>query len=84
MGRLEEFVRSGARLAGRRFEEARVAYRQARSLPRSDGGVRIVCRRYAEKRVVELEEGVPHCFEADHPACQGCLEDVRDGSVETW
>jgi hypothetical protein len=55
-------------------------------LPRdADGNVRLVCRRYAEKRAVAVDEaGRPECFDADHPDCQGCVEDVRDAAVETW
>jgi hypothetical protein len=55
-------------------------------LPRNeDGDARIVCRRYAEKRAVAVDEaGRPECFDPDHPDCQGCVEDVRDGVVETW
>lgn len=55
-------------------------------LPRDDDGdARIVCRRYAEKRAVAVDEaGRPACFDADHPDCKGCVEDVRDGAVETW
>lgn len=55
-------------------------------LPRNENGdARIVCRRYAEKRAVAVDDaGRPACFDADHPDCQGCVEDVRDGRVETW
>lgn len=50
-----------------------------------DGNARIVCRRHAEKRAVPVDaEGRPGCFESDHPDCEGCAEDVRDGYVETW
>jgi hypothetical protein len=87
--RLERFVRTTARKAGRRYAEARRAYRtgrQASDLPRDDdGNVRIVCRREAERRAVPLDDaGRPDCFEAGHPDCEGCLEDVREGVVETW
>jgi len=85
MGRLEQLLRDGARRAGRSLEAARVAYRHGRTLPRSDGEARIVCRRHAEKRQVDIDDaGRPHCYDPDHPACRGCLEDVRDGTVETW
>lgn len=85
MGRLERLLHEGARRAGRTVEEARLAYRRARTLPRSDGGVRIVCRRHADRRVVDLDDaGRPHCFDPEHPACRGCFEDVQDGTVETW
>lgn len=92
-GRLARLVKIKLREAGRRYEEARQAYRQGRDtvapapdLPGDeDGNVRIVCRRYAEKRSVEIDgEGRPSCFDPDHPDCQGCAEDVRDGTVETW
>ena len=83
-----------ARNAGRRYEETVEAYREGRekepdmgdNLPRDEEGrVRIVCRRYAEKRAVSLvEDGVPACYDPDHPACQGCLEDVREDRIETW
>lgn len=47
--------------------------------------MRIVCRRYAEKRAVTLdEEGCPACFDADHPDCEGCVEDLYAGTIETW
>lgn len=83
------FVGRLARTAGRRYAEAVAAYREGRvegDLPRDDAGrIRIVCRRHAEKRAVALDdEGKPACFDADHPACEGCLEDLRDGQVETW
>jgi hypothetical protein len=97
---LEETIRRGIRLAGRRFEETKRAYREGRSggsetveddasgfgLPTDeDGNARIVCRRHGERRSVPVDEsGRPACFEADHPDCEGCLEDVRDGYVETW
>ncbi|QHS18011.1 hypothetical protein GWK26_13075 [haloarchaeon 3A1-DGR] len=51
----------------------------------ADGNARIVCRRYAETRAVPVaEDGTPACFDADHPDCAGCLEDVREGRIETW
>lgn len=81
-------VRRAARSVGRQLEEARREFRTAKStssLPTDDEArVRIVCRRYAEKRAVHLEDGVPECYESGHPACEGCAEDVQDGSVETW
>lgn len=49
------------------------------------GRARLVCRRYAERRAVDLdEEGRPACFRAEHPDCVGCFEDVRAGCIETW
>lgn len=96
-GDLPRFLRKRLRAAGRRYAETRNAFRQghdsivgraesASDLPRDDQDrARIVCRRYAEKRAVVLDEaGRPDCFDADHPDCQGCAEDVRDGTVETW
>jgi len=50
-----------------------------------DGNARIVCRRYAEKRAVAVDEsGQPACFDPTHPDCEGCAEDIRQGVVETW
>ena len=87
--RLERFMRTTFRSAGRRYAEARQAYRAGRvesDLPKDEaGGVRIVCRREADRRAVALDdEGRPDCFEAGHRDCEGCLEDVREGVVETW
>ncbi|MFD1685559.1 DUF7091 family protein [Halobellus litoreus] len=97
--RLERLVRRKFREAGRQYARARDAYRDGRdestdagrdlvpeSLPRDDDGrVRLVCRRHAERRAVAVDdEGYPACFEAGHPDCEGCVEDVRDGIVETW
>ena len=78
-----------ARKAGRRFEETKRAYTEGRvdaDIPKDDQGrARIVCRRYAERRAVKLDDDMkPACYDPDHPACEGCLRDVRDGSVETW
>ncbi|SNZ17393.1 hypothetical protein SAMN06269185_3008 [Natronoarchaeum philippinense] len=87
--RVRRFVSRTLRGAGRQLEEARQAYQEGRttaSLPRDeDGKARIVCRRYAERRSVGLDDhGRPECFDPDHPDCRGCAEDVRDGVVETW
>jgi hypothetical protein len=89
--RLKWLLRSKARSAGRQFEEARRAYRDAKEtarldLPRDDEGrARIVCRRYAERRAVELDADLrPDCFDPDSVDCRGCTEDVREGVVETW
>ena len=93
--------RRAARVAGRKFEavtsgqtleEARESYQEGKAtatrpeLPTTeDGEARIVCRRYAEKRAVAVDEaGRPDCYEASHPDCEGCVADVRDGRVETW
>ena len=92
-GSFDRFLRSTLRSAGRQYEEARRAYREGRDggdadtdLPRDDDGrARIVCRRYAERRAVAVDDsGRPECFDPDHPDCRGCVEDVREGVVETW
>ncbi|MGQ4556707.1 DUF7091 family protein [Halobellus sp. GM3] len=55
------------------------------SIPRDGAGnVRIVCRRDAERRAAAVDDARPACFEAGHPDCEGCVEDLRDGIVETW
>lgn len=98
--RLERFVRSKLRHAGRQYEElrrstdgqlgdAREAYqsaKNARGLPSDEAGrAKIVCRRYAERRAAKLDEEFrPACYEVDHPDCEGCVEDVRAGRIETW
>lgn len=89
--RLESFLRSKIRSAGRQVADAKRAYASARraalaDLPQNDDGkARIVCRRYAERRAVELDtEARPACFDPDHPDCEGCVRDVRDGRIETW
>lgn len=94
--RLARFVRERVRRAGRQYERARRAYAAgkgseatpsaASDLPTDEAGrCRLVCRRYAEKRAVDVDAaGRPACFEADHPDCVGCVEDVREGRIETW
>lgn len=89
--RFERFLRTTLRTAGRRYAEAKRAYGEGRAESRFDlprdgqGRARIVCRRYAERRSVHVdEEGHPECFDRDHPDCRGCAEDVREGFVETW
>jgi hypothetical protein len=89
--RFQRFLRRKFRDAGRLVEESRRAYRKGRNaadaydLPTDAGGARIVCRRHAERRSVAVDpDGRPACFEADHPDCEGCAEDVREGVVETW
>ena len=89
--RIERILRQKLQSAGRQIGEARQAYRRAKraaqaDLPYDDDGTaRIVCRRYAERRNVEIDaEGRPHCFEADHRDCQGCAEDIRADDIETW
>jgi len=88
--RLERFLRTTLRDAGRQFGRARRAYRAGKGarfdLP-TDGEerARIVCRRHAERRTVAVDaDGRPACFDPDHPDCRGCAEDVREGVVETW
>ncbi|MEM4780669.1 MAG: hypothetical protein QXG03_03790 [Halalkalicoccus sp.] len=83
--RLQRLVRSKFRAAGRRYEEARRDYADARDTARGGERVNIVCRRYAEKRSVELDSaGRPECYDADHPDCEGCVEDLQAGTIETW
>ena len=98
--RLERFLRSKFQEAGERyeelrhssgeqFEEAREAYqaaRNARALPTDEADrAKIVCRRFAERRAARLDEAYrPACYEADHPDCEGCVEDVHEGRIETW
>lgn len=89
--RLERFLRSKLRRAGRQAARARDEYEASRAAARwglaSDeaGQARLVCRRHAEQRAVAVDlEGRPACFDPDHPDCQGCAEDVREGRIETW
>lgn len=91
-GRISRFLRRRARTAGRRYEEARQAYQQAQvavlgdGIPVDDAGRgHIVCRRYAERRAVHIDtDSRPSCFEADHPDCEGCREDILRERIETW
>ena len=86
--RLHRFVRTRLQNAGRQYEEARQAFIEARREALEDETertARIVCRRYAERRVVGIDRtGRPSCFEPDHHDCEGCVEDVRAGRIETW
>lgn len=98
--RLERFLRGKLEDAGRQYEqvrastrvqlsEARTAYEMAKhahSIPTdNEDRSRIVCRRYAERRAVTLDEEFrPACYEANHPDCEGCVEDIRFGRIETW
>ena len=88
--RLSRFLKTKLQDAGRQYEEARKAFTEARvsaetDLPTENGKARIVCRRYAERRAVRLDsDSRPFCFEDGHPDCEGCVEDIRDGTVETW
>lgn len=89
--RLARFLRVKLRGAGRQYERAQTEFRMARSqaaadLPTDDQGrARLVCRRHAERRAVRVDEQLrPECFEAGHPDCEGCVEDIRAEQVETW
>lgn len=89
--RLARLLRTKLRSAGRQYEEAKRAYEEGRSTGASDlptdeaGRARIVCRRYAEKRAVTFDAADrPDCYESDHPDCEGCVEDIREGVVEIW
>lgn len=85
MDRLQRVMRLAARRAGAGYEEARRAYLAGRAYHLSAESARIVCRRYAERREVTVDdEGRPECYDSDHPACRGCVEDIRNGCVETW
>jgi hypothetical protein len=90
-GRFARALRATLRSAGRQLAEARAAYSDAKrsalaDLPQDhDGKARLVCRRHADQRAVRLDDqGRPACYDATHPDCQGCAEDVKDGTVETW
>ncbi len=88
--RLSQFLRTKIQDAGRQYEEARKAFEAAKTsaeseLPTTDGKARLVCRRHAEKRAVRLDtESRPECFEPGHTDCEGCVEDIREGCIETW
>jgi len=69
--------------------DAKDAFSNARgagSLPTDDDGrVRLVCRRYEERRLAPLDDkGRPTCYEAGNADCESCVEAVTDGDVETW
>lgn len=77
--------------ANQQMNEAKEAYRNAQDtvladLPQDEHGrAKIVCRRHVERRAVRLDkEGRPACFDAEHPACEGCVEDIRERTIETW
>lgn len=86
--RLSRFLKTKVRGAGRQFEEAKQAFSEARREAASGGSgspVKLVCRRYAEKRSVRLDaEGRPVCYAAGHADCEGCVEDIKAGCIETW
>ena len=86
-------MRDRLRELGREYERTRRAYAAGKdeaapaadSLPTDeDGRARLVCRRYAERRAVDTEDGVPACFDPDHTDCVGCVEDIDAGRIETW
>jgi hypothetical protein len=89
--RLNRFLRTALRSAGRQYAAARRAYGSAREstladlLADDEGQARIVCRRHAEQRAVALDgDARPASFDAGHPDCEGCVEDIRAGRIETW
>lgn len=89
--RIGRLLRGRLRSAGRQYAEAKRAYEEAkvaalRRLPTNEeGNARIVCRRYAERRAVRLDEAArPACFDPNHPDCEGCAEDIREDRIETW
>lgn len=89
--RLKRLLRTKLHSAGQQYEEAKQAYSDAKTatlagLPTDEEGrAKIVCRRHAEKRAVSLDsEARPACFDPDHQDCRGCLEDIREGRIETW
>jgi ubiquitin len=89
--RLSRLIRAKLRSAGRQVEQARQQYNNGMEsakagLPRdTNGRAKVVCRRYAEKRAVALDETLkPHCYDATSVDCQGCVEDIRKNVVETW
>lgn len=78
-----------ARKAGRQFEETKREYTNGRTdsnIPRDENGrAKIVCRRHDENRAVTLgDDRTPDCYDPENPACNGCLQDIREESVETW
>lgn len=88
---VKDSLRDALSSASRQVSEAKDAFTAAKrsalaDLPQDeDGKAKVVCRRHAEQRAVHLDsEARPECFDADHPDCQGCAEDVQDGTVETW
>ena len=89
--RLERLLRTKLNAVGRRYEETKRAYADAKAASRLDiptdeeGRARIVCRRHAEKRAVPLDpDAKPACYDPEHPDCRGCVEDIREERIETW
>lgn len=88
---LGRFLRRTVRSVGRQYGAAREAYtsgkrRASGEVPTDeDDRARIVCRRHAERRAVALDAADrPACYDPDHPDCRGCVEDIRQGRIETW
>ena len=88
MADLGGLLRSAARRAGRTVGAAKRQFVGAKiegSVPADEKGrARIVCRRAAERRSVDLVDGAPACYAANHPDCESCVADLADGSIETW
>ena len=92
--RFETFMRDRLRELGREYERTRRAYTAGKNeadpspadaLPTDeDGRAKLVCRRYAERRAVDIDDGVPACFDPDHTDCVGCVEDIEAGRIEIW
>lgn len=96
--RVAEFVQKAVRHAGQKATEVKLAYIEGREEARDRRGAdrfglpttenddaRIVCRRYAERRAVPVSiHGVPPCFEEGSVDCEGCVEDLQEGHIETW
>jgi len=92
--RFETFMRDRLRELGREYERTRRAYTAGKNeadpspadaLPTDeDGHAKLVCRRYAERRAVDIDDGVPACFDPDHTDCVGCVEDIEAGRIEIW
>lgn len=88
-GGIGGYIRRALRSAGRQYAESREQFTAGKTVSRlptdEHGRAKLVCRRYADRRAVMLSDAdVPACFDAENVDCQGCLEDVREGVVETW
>ncbi|AOW79324.1 hypothetical protein HTSR_0116 [Halodesulfurarchaeum formicicum] len=88
MADLGTLFKQAARRVGRTVGAASSEFSGGRiegTLPREeDGRARIVCRKHAERRAVQIDSGRPTCFEPEDPDCESCLADIEDGTVETW
>ncbi|MFC7073692.1 hypothetical protein ACFQJ7_15165 [Halovenus rubra] len=89
--RLARFLRTKLQDVGRQYEEARSEFYRGMYEPPEDlptdnrGRVKLVCRRHAEKRAVNIDGGGrPACYDADHPDCESCVEDIEADRIETW